>query len=739
MLDARQPTETRPHPPHSPEPDGVGTGSLRGVLPDAPPPGPARYRNRELAWLDFNERVLEEALDPTVPILERLKFLAIFSSNLDEFFMIRIAGLWRQVDAGVETPGPDGLPPKAVLQQLLRRLHKLVELQHRTFDAEIAPALAKSGVRIVAPEALDAVQKSYLRDHFERTILPVVTPLAIDPSHPFPHLSSKTICLAIALRTQGATETDALPTSELAIVHIPSAVIPRFLRLPSAPGSHVFISLEEAIRAHAGDLFHGYVVIGCNGLRVTRDSDILIDEENAGDLLKTIEEGVRARRNGMAVRLQYDARTPPWIPRLFAERLELTEDDLFPIEGMIAFSDLLQIYNEVDLPALKDPALNPQRVPALEREPSMFESIRRGDAMVHHPYQSFDYVVRFVREAAEDPQVLAIKMTLYRVGGASPIVDALKLAARNGKQVAVCMELKARFDEPTNIAFARTLEGAGAHVIYGIPGLKTHAKACLVVRREGAGVRRYCHLATGNYHARTALTYSDIGVFSARDDLCDDVANVFNLITGYCRPREFKRLAVAPMTLRSRIVALIRRERDHAAAGRKGRIVAKVNGLEDPEVIDELYAASAAGVEIDLIVRGICCLRPGVPGISERIRVRRIVDRFLEHARMFHFANGGAPEHYLSSADWMPRNLDRRVEVLFPVLDPALRKEIDQILAVQLADTVKARVIGPDGGSTRPAAPGGRDEGTRSQMVLLQAAQAVARGEAPAIPTALLP
>jgi polyphosphate kinase len=683
-----------------------------------------RYQNRELAWLDFNARVLEEALDPTVPLLERVKFLAIFSSNLDEFFMVRLAGLKRQIDAGVEDGGPDGLSPRKTVEELSRRLHELVARQHRCFNTDVAPKLARHGVRILAPDSLDGDQRDFLADYFRRTILPVVTPLAIDPGHPFPHLANKTVCLALGLKR---LDDDTLPASELAIVHIPSSVIPRFIRLPAAAGTYAFISLEDAIQAHAAELFAGYDIVSCNAIRVTRDSNLEIDDENAGDLLKTIEEGLRARRMGAAVRLQYDARIPPWILAMLVEALEVSRLDLFPIRGCIAFSDLLQLYAEVDLPQLKDPPLVPARVPALERDASIFDSIARRDALVHHPYQSFDYVVRFLREAAEDPAVLAIKMTLYRVGGASPIVEALRLAAHNGKQVGVLMELKARFEEQANIDWARKLEDAGAHVMYGLPGLKTHAKACLVVRKEAHGIRRYVHLSTGNYNARTAWLYTDFALFSCRDDLCDEVSSLFNLITGYCRPPEFRYLALAPTGLRQKLLDLIRREAAHAKAERPARLVAKMNGLEDPAVIDELYEASQAGVEIDLIVRGICCLRPGVPGLSERIRVTRIVDRFLEHARAIYVANGDEPEYWLASADWMPRNLDRRIEMMFPVLDPALQAEIGQALAVQLHDDVKARAVGQDGENLRKPGPGR----TRSQARLVALAARAARGERP--------
>jgi polyphosphate kinase len=698
------------------------------TVPRTQPPAPRpavqglpadRFVNRELSWLAFNERVLEEALDPTVPLLERIKFLAIVSSNLDEFFMVRVAGLKRMIDAQIETPFTDGRTPRETYHEIARRVRALVVRQHRAFLEDVQPRLEREGVRILSPERLDERQRAFIREYFRKTILPVVTPLAIDPGHPFPYLANRTICLAVqlAVSNQGADQPltdsdDGLGhTKPMALVHIPSTVLPRFVRLPSAgtdaqgtgvPGSYDYILLEEAIRAHIDQLFHGYVVESCCALRVTRDWDLVIDEESAGDLLKSIEEGIRARRQGAAVRLQYDANLPPETLETLIRELELEPDDVYPMQGFVAFADLLQIYSQVDLPRLKDPAIVPQRVPAFERTNSLFEALRKGDVLVHHPFQSFDYVVRFVREAADDPNVLAIKMTLYRTGGgASPIVEALCRAARNGKQVAVLMELKARFDEQANIEGARRLEHAGAHVIYGLVGLKTHCKACLVVRREEDGIRRYVHLSTGNYNARTSWVYADYGIFSANEQLCEDVTQLFNVVTGFCKPPPFQLVTMAPFGLRQRVIELIRRERAHAEAGKEARIVGQLNALVDAEVIDELYLAGKAGAKIDLIVRGICCLRPRLPGLSENIRVISIVDRFLEHARAYMFWNAGKPEFYLASADWMPRNLDRRIELQFPVLDPALQAQVQEALEVELKDDVKAREIGPNGESVR--------------------------------------
>jgi polyphosphate kinase len=676
---------------------------------DAPRPAtqglPAdRFVNRELAWLSFNERVLEEALDQSVPLLERLKFLAIVSSNLDEFFMVRVAGLKRMIDAGIDTPFTDGLTPRECLKQVARRCAEMTRRQHGCFYEDIRPRLEREGVRIVLPEQLDEKQHAFLHNYFRKTILPVVTPLAIDPGHPFPYLANRTICLAVQLAATDPQATGNANATPTALVHIPSSVLPRFVRLPSPEGRYDFVLLEDTIKAYVDQLFHGYDVKSCCAIRVTRDWDLVIDEESAGDLLKSIEEGIRARRQGAAVRLQYVESLPHATLEILQRELELSPEDLYPIHDFVGFSDLLQIYGSVEVASLKDPPINPQKVPAFERAPTTFDALRRGDILVHHPYQSFDYVVRFVREAAEDPNVLAIKMTLYRTGGgASPIVEALCRAARNGKQVAVLMELKARFDEQANIEGARRLEQAGAHVIYGLVGLKTHCKACLVVRREdtlGAGgadalhpekaIKRYVHLSTGNYNSRTAWVYIDYGLFSAREELCEDVTQVFNVVTGYCKPPRFHQVTMAPYGLREKVIELIRRERAHAEARRESRIVAQLNALVDPEVIDELYLAGKAGTKIQLIVRGICCLRPGVPGLSDNIRVTRIVDRFLEHARTFLFLNDGKTEVYLSSADWMPRNLDRRIELMFPVTDPQLLAQVREALEVQLHDDVKA-------------------------------------------------
>ena len=659
------------------------------------------FVNRELSWLEFDRRVLEEAEDPTVPLLERVKFLAIVSSNLDEFFMVRVAGLKRRIRAGDGTTGPDGLTPAQALAAVAERARSLSDEQHRCFLDQLEPMLAAEGIRVLSPAELTPAQETFLDEHFQRTVLPIVTPLAIDPGHPFPHLGNRSLCLIASLTPSMPSP---LPHAALSVVHIPTQVVPRFVPLPAAPGEHAFILLENVIRLYLQRIYHGYTINSCHAIRVTRDADLPVPVGRDEDLLTEIEESLRDRRMGSAVRLQYDADLPPEILATIVDALELEPADLYEARGFIAFADLFQLYSAVDLPRLKDRPLAPQPVPAFETAPDLWSAIRGGDVLVHHPYHSFDAVTRFVHDAAVDPKVLAIKMTLYRVSAASPIAQALRLAAERGKEVAVLVELQARFDEEANIRWARALEAVGAHVVYGLVGYKTHCKVCLVVRQEADGIRRYCHLATGNYNVRTAGVYGDLGMFTCRESFGEDLTELFNLLTGYTRPRRFNHLLVAPTDLRDGLVMRIRREAEHARAGRPARIIAKVNSLVDTTLIEELYRASSAGVQIDLIIRGICCLKPGVPGLSDLIRAVSIVDRFLEHARIFYFANHDTPEYLLASADWMPRNLDRRVEIAFPVLDPALRAQIAAVLDVQLGDTVKARRIRPDGTSERISA-----------------------------------
>lgn len=658
------------------------------------------YINRELSWLEFNRRVLEEAKDESVPLLERVKFLAIFSSNLDEFFMVRVARLKAMVFKGDGSTDPDGLTPAENLSAISARVHELAAEQHFCFLNTILPQLSAEGIHLVRPEEMSGEQERFLEDYFLRMLYPIVTPLAIDPAHPFPYLANRSLCLVVSLRPILSSR---LPHTDLSIVHIPTHVAPRFIPLPAHDGQHAFMLLEDTLRHYLPRLYHGFEIRSCHAIRVTRDADFLVSRRRDENLMMTIEKGVRDRRMGDAVRLQYDPDIPVEPITQLVEELELSCEDLYPGKGFTAFTDLFQLYAAVNLPRLKDRPQAPVPVPAFERAADIWSAIRGGDVMAFHPYQSFDAVVRFVEEAAKDPKVLAIKMTLYRVSPTSPIAQALARAAEAGKEVSVLVELQARFDEEANITWARALEEVGAHVVYGLVGYKTHCKICLVVRQEADGIRRYCHLATGNYNVGTAGVYSDLGLFTCRESFGQDLTELFNLLTGYTRPQKFNHLILAPIGLRESFIISVRREADHARAGHPARIIAKVNSLVDPSIIDELYLASQAGVEIDLIVRGMCSLSPGVPGISERIRVISIIDRYLEHARIFYFQNNGKPEYLLASADWMPRNFDRRVEIAFPVLDEPHQAKLKKVLEIQLADTAKGWRIQSDGSSVRMA------------------------------------
>ena len=661
------------------------------------------YINRELSWLEFNRRVLEEAKDETVPLLERVKFLAIFSSNLDEFFMVRVARLKRMILDGDQSVDPDGLTPDETLSAVSKRVHELAEEQHHCFLHTIMPQLTKEGIHLVHPDEMSGEQERFLEEYFHRTLYPIVTPLAIDPGHPFPYLANRSLCLVVSLRATGASR---LPHTDLSIVHIPAQVAPRFIPLPARDGQHAFMLLEDVLGHYLPRLYHGFEIVSCHAIRVTRDADFGIARRDE-DLLMTIEQGIRDRRMGVAVRLQYDPALPKEIVAQLVEELELGIEDLYPGAGFTAFTDLFQLYAAVNVPRLKDRPRVALSVPAFEDASDIWSAMRSGDVLVFHPYQTFDAVTRFVEEAAKDPKVLAIKMTLYRVSASSPIAQALARAAEAGKEVSVLVELQARFDEEANITWARALEKVGAHVVYGMVGYKTHCKICLVVRQEADDIRRYCHLATGNYNVRTAGVYSDLGLFTCRDAFGQDLTELFNLLTGYTRPQKFNHLLLAPVALREQFLARIRKEADHARTGQPASIIAKVNSLIDPAVIDELYMASQAGVQIELLVRGMCSLRPGLPGISERIRVLSIVDRYLEHARIFYFQNVGEPIFLLASADWMQRNFDQRVEIAFPILDPVLQKRLKDILDTQLCDNIKGWWMQPDGSYLRTPTDGG--------------------------------
>ncbi len=655
------------------------------------------FVNRELSWLEFNARVLEEAQDSSVPLLERVKFLAIFSSNLDEFFMVRVAALKRRIAAGDRTRGLDGLTASETLAAVGARVHELVDAQHACFREEILPRLAAEGIVLLRPGKITSTQRHFLDEYFRRTLLPVLTPLAVEPGRPFPYLGNRSPCLVASIRPAVAS---ALPRSALSVIHIPGHTLPQFVAAPDAEGGHAFMLLEDVIRPHLSSIYHGYDVLSSHAIRVTRDAD-LQPRGGPRDLLASIEEGLLERRLGAAVRLQHDPDLPADVRASLVDELELVPGDLYAGESYSVFAALLPLYEAIDIPRLKDRPRPARPVAAFRSGADLWGVLRAQDVLVHHPYHAFDAVTRFVRDAAVDPAVLAIKMTLYRVSPASPIAHALRTAVEHGKEVAVLVELQARFDEEANIRWAHALEQVGARVVYGLAGFKTHCKACLVVRQEADGIRRYGHLATGNYNVRTGGVYGDVGLFTSRESFGEDLTALFNVLTGYTQPPAFHHLLVAPTDLRDGLVARIRREAAVARAGRPARIIAKMNGLADRALIEELYAASEVGVRIDLIVRGICCLRPGVRGLSENIRVISIVDRYLEHARIFHFENAGDREYLLASADWMPRNLDRRIEIAFPVLDPRLQAQIHAILETQLADTAKARVVLADGRSAR--------------------------------------
>ena len=657
------------------------------------------FLNRELSWLEFNARVLEEAQDPGTPLGERLKFLGIVGSNLDEFFMVRVAGLKHQQAGNVSETPPDGMTVSQQLAAISARAHTIVTEQYRVWHDDVGPRLRASGIELVPPVALTPQDREALLAYFTREIWPVLTPLAVDPGHPFPVLRNRSLNLAIWLH--GAGEHVARRETIAAVVQVPS-VLPRLVELPVRNGesgagaaAFRFALLEDVIAMHVGDLFPGFRVVGCGAFRVTRNFDLSIDEDEADDLLKTIQKELRRRERGSAVRLEVTADAPPELIAFLRAALKLEPDDVYVLDGPLQLADLAALRERDELREHRDEPFASQPTPPLGDADDVFEIIRRQDVLLHHPYDSYEDVVALLSEAADDPAVLAIKQTLYRTSADSPIVRALIRAAENGKQVTAVVELKARFDEAPNIAWAGALEEAGVNVVYGLIGLKTHCKMALIVRREGDRVARYVHLSTGNYNPATARVYSDLSYFTARAAFADDVGALFNLLTGYSASPSWKRFAVAPVDLQPRILELIARE---TALGKRGRIVAKMNALVDPETIAALYGASQAGVSIDLIVRGICCLRPGVPGVSDNIRVTSVVDRFLEHARIFYFEADGRREVYLSSADWMPRNFTRRVEVMFPIEDPALKARIvDEILTTELADRAKARRLSPDG------------------------------------------
>ncbi len=647
------------------------------------------YENRELSWLKFNGRVLNEARDKEIPLLERLKFIGITSSNLDEFFMVRVASLKDMVHAGYKKKDIAGMTASEQLDAINTATRALVDVQYSTYNRSLLPKLKSRDIVILdAYEDLNKEQEAFADAYFMETVYPVLTPMALDASRPFPLIRNKTLNIGALIKRKG-TEKEI----EFATVQVPS-VLPRIVEIPSEKeGGRTFLLLEQMIERNLSKLFLNYKVVCAYPYRIMRNADLPIDEDEAADLLKEIQKQLKKRQWGEVIRLEVEDKMDEKLLSILKKELHVADVDVFQINGPLDLTFVMKLYGLNGCNDLRYKPYTPQRVLQIEPGGDIFAAIRKGDILMHHPYQTFDPVVEFIRQASIDPDVLAIKQTLYRVSGNSPIIASLAQAAENGKQVTVLVELKARFDEEHNIVWAKKLEQAGCHVIYGLVGLKTHSKIALVVRREEEGIRRYVHLGTGNYNDSTAKLYTDCGIFTCSEAIGEDATAVFNMLSGYSEPLSWNRLVVAPIWLRKKFLKLILREAKHAREGREGRIIAKMNSLCDKDIIAALYEASAAGVQIDLIVRGICCLKVGIPGISENIRVRSIVGNFLEHSRIFYFHNDGQPELFMGSADWMPRNLDRRVEILFPVEDETIRKSVCHILEVELADNTKAHIL----------------------------------------------
>ena len=683
---------------------------------------PKYYENRELSWIKFDQRVLSEAKDKTIPLLERAKFISITSSNLDEFFMVRVASLKDMVHAGYKKKDIAGMTATEQISAINQQTRKLVTDQYNTYMRSLIPLLKKEGICIMdSHEDLTEQQAEFVDRYFMENVYPVLTPMAVDASRPFPLIRNKTLNIAALLVSKHAKkEKDEIV---FATVQVPS-VLPRVVRIPSGENESVFILLEQIIERNIGVLFSNYQVECAYPYRVMRNADLTIDEDEASDLLKEIQSKLKMRQWGEVIRLEIEDKADKRLLRFLRSELKVAEEDIFEIAGPLDLTFLMKMSGLEGYDHLRYKQPTPQPVPEIEAGADIFAAIRNGDIFLHHPYQTFDPVVNFVRQASVDPDVLAIKQTLYRVSGNSPIIAALAKAAENGKQVTVLVELKARFDEEHNIVWAKKLEQAGCHVIYGLVGLKTHSKIALVVRREEDGIRRYVHLGTGNYNDSTAKLYTDCGIFTCKESIGEDATAVFNMLSGYSEPRSWNELMLAPYWLRDKFLYLINRETKHARNGEEARIVAKMNSLCDPGIIAALYEASAAGVKIDLIVRGICCLRVGIEGVSENITVRSIVGNFLEHSRIFYFENNGDSEIYMGSADWMPRNLDRRVEIVFPVLDDELKKKAYHVLEVELADNVKARVMDAEGNYEKLDRRG--KEKVNSQLVFCEEAKAAA-------------
>ena len=654
---------------------------------------PEYYRNRELSWIQFNYRVLEEARDKSLPLFERLKFLSITASNLDEFFMVRVASLKDMVHAEYKKPDIAGMTAEEQLVKIGEELHEFVALQYSTYNRSLLPLLEQEGVRVITShEKLTKEEADYVDQYFRESVYPVLTPMAVDSSRPFPLIRNKTLNIAALIAKKGEEKEKNL---DFATVQVPS-VLPRIVRIPTKAGVTVIL-LEEVIERNISKLFLNYDVICAHPYRIERNADLSIDEEEAADLLKEIQKQLKRRQWGEVIKLEVDDHVDKRLLKLLKRELNIKDQDIYKINGPLDLTFLMKLYGLEGFDHLKVPKYVPKKVAAIDPDLSIFDNIKKGDILLHHPYQTFDPVVDFIRQASVDPNVLAIKQTLYRVSGNSPIIAALAKAAENGKQVSVLVELKARFDEENNIIWAKMLEKAGCHVIYGLLGLKTHSKITLVVRREETGIRRYVHLGTGNYNDSTAKQYTDCGLLTCDAKIGEDATAVFNMLSGYSEPNSWNKLVVAPIWMRDRFLHMIRMEEENARKGQEARIVAKMNSLCDREIIAALYSASAAGVKIDLIIRGICCLITGIPGVSENITVRSIVGNFLEHARIFYFYSNGTEEVYMGSADWMPRNLDKRVEIVFPLEKEEIKKEAMHILEIQMADNVKAHVLQPDG------------------------------------------
>lgn len=690
------------------------------------------YISRELSWLEFNRRVLHEALDERTPLLERLKFLAIFSSNLDEYFMVRVAATKQQIEAGVSKRTPDGHTPIKHLQAISQRLRPMITRMHHYFQTQLRPNLLAAGIFLLDYSDLDDPQRTYIDTYFNEQVFPVLTPLAVDSGHPFPYISNLSINLAVEIQDKTSTE------PHFARVKVPK-VLPRFVQIPTplhTPSAEqpdqaihwIAVPMEQVISHNIAALFPGMSVQDCYTFRITRNADLSVEEDEADDLMLAIEQELRKRRmGGSAVRMEVESGMTAAMRSTLMNELNIQAEDVYEIEGPVGLTDLMSLIG-LPLPELKDPQWTPV-LPAPWKSAQhaegedVFSLIRRRDRLVHHPYHSFAGTVQaFITQAASDPDVLAIKMTLYRTSGDSPIVNALIKAAENGKQVVALVELKARFDEENNINWARTLERSGVHVVYGLMGLKTHTKVALVVRREKDKILRYVHIGTGNYNPKTARLYTDLGLLSCREDLGTDLTDLFNYLTGYSRQHSYKKLLIAPVSLRDKMTQFIRNEAKLTKSGKEGRIIVKMNALVDAKIISELYKASQAGVEIDLIIRGTCCLRPGIPGLSENIRVVSIIGRFLEHSRIFHFGNDGNELFYIGSADWMPRNLDRRVEALVPVEEPSLQAKLTELLKICLEDNRQAWNMEPEGTYTqRHPQPG--DPKRSTHTILMQQAQ----------------